>query len=86
MIEKKKIQGNIFINVTQGRRNKICFKNITNRIVSGKWYEERKANVEDGAYESLKRQQNLPKRIRSLITCDFLFLLKSSVKASDSAL
>lgn len=45
----KKFKSNIFIGKILRRKNAICFKNMANCIVSNKWYEERKENVEDEA-------------------------------------
>ena len=45
----KKFKSNIFIGKVLRRKNVICFKNMANCIVSNKWYEERKENVEDEA-------------------------------------
>ena len=44
---EKKFKSNVLIGKILGQKTVICFKNMANCIVSNKWYEKRKANVED---------------------------------------
>ena len=44
---EKKFKSKVLIGKILGQKTVICFKNMANCIVSNKWYEKRKANVED---------------------------------------
>lgn len=57
----QKYKGNIFFAEISGRKNVICFENMAHRIVSDKWYNERKANVDDEAKRIIETAAKLIK-------------------------
>ena len=58
---EQNFKGNIFFAEISGRKNVICFENMAHRIVSDKWYEERKANVDDEAKRIIETAAKLVK-------------------------